>query len=61
VVTIVGNSGPAWVNTYTFAEDVLVIGAVEPDPGGEWATSNALIDDYAQSRYTVRLVLSRGR
>ena len=61
VVTIAGNSGPAWVNTYTFAEDVLVIGAVEPDPDGEWATSNALIDDYAQSRYTVRLVSDRER
>lgn len=56
VVTIAGNSGPAWVNTYTFAEDVLVIGALEPDPDSEWATSNALIDDYAQSRYTIRLV-----
>jgi hypothetical protein len=61
VVTIAGNSGPAWVNTYTFAEGVMVVGAVEYDPDGEWATSNALIDTLAQSHYTIRLVAYQDR
>ena len=56
VVTIAGNSGPAWVNTYTFAEGVIVVGAVERDLDGEWAACNSLIDTYAKSSYTVRLV-----
>jgi hypothetical protein len=56
VVTIAGNSGPAWVNTYTFAEGVMVVGAIEEDPDGEWATRNGLIDAYAQSSFEVRLV-----
>ena len=56
VVTIAGNSGPAWVNTYTFAEGVMVVGAIEQDPDGEWATRNGLIDAYAQSSFEVRLV-----
>ena len=56
VATIAGNSGPAWVNTYTFADGIMVVGAAEADPDGEWATSNALIDTVAPSRYAVRLV-----
>ncbi|MCB1182524.1 hypothetical protein KDM41_03750 [bacterium] len=56
VVTIAGNSGPRWVNTYTFARGVIVVGAAEPDADGEWATRNPLIDTWAQSRYAVRLV-----
>jgi hypothetical protein len=61
VATIAGNSGPAWVNTYTFADGVMVVGAAEEDPDGEWATSNALIDTVAQSRYPVRLVSLQDR
>ena len=61
VATIAGNSGPAWVNTYTFAEGVMVVGASEADPDGEWATCNALIDTVAPSRYPVRLVVDQDR
>lgn len=61
VVTIAGNSGRAWVNTYTFARDVMVVGAIEADPDGEWATSNSLITTRARSVYTVRLVTDADR
>jgi hypothetical protein len=61
VVTIAGNSGRAWVNTYTFAGGVIVVGAVERDLDGEWAASNSLIDVYAKSSYLVRLVGDRER
>lgn len=56
VVTIAGNAGPRWVNTYTFAEGVIVVGAAEPDEDREWAACNALIDTRAQSRFRVSLV-----
>lgn len=61
VVTIAGNSGPAWINTYTFAQGVMAVGASELDPDCEWATSNALIDTFAQSNYVIHLVSEHDR
>jgi len=61
VVTIAGNSGPRWVNTYTFARGVIVVGASESDPDREWAVCNPLITTRAQSRYAVKLVSETSR
>jgi len=61
VVTIAGNAGPRWVNTYSFAEGVIVVGAAEPDEDLVWAARNALIGMWNRSRFPVRLVSEADR
>jgi hypothetical protein len=56
VYTIAGNAGRGRINTYSLAEGVLTVGAVESDEDGTWIVRNAFVDLLARSTFPVRLV-----
>jgi hypothetical protein len=59
VYTIAGNAGRGRINTYSLAEGVLTVGAVESDEDGTWIVRNAFVDLLARSTFPVRLVMFR--
>jgi len=61
VVTIAGNAGIGWVNTYAFARGVVTVGGSESDTEGRWISRNELTDAVARSTYRVRLVCDPDR
>jgi len=48
------------VNTYSFADGVITVGAVEPGARGGWISHNALVTRVASSTFRVRLVRPGG-
>ncbi|ABC27274.1 hypothetical protein HCH_00362 [Hahella chejuensis KCTC 2396] len=56
VYTIAGNGGRGMVNTYSFADGVVTVGAVEEELG-DFIADNELVDTHDQAAYFFRLVL----
>ncbi|WLQ12734.1 hypothetical protein O5O45_23685 [Hahella aquimaris] len=56
VYTIAGNGGRGMVNTYSFADGVVTVGAVEEELG-DFIADNELVDTHEQAAYFFRLVL----
>lgn len=50
VFTIAGNGGPRMVNTYSFAEGVVTVGAAEPELQ-HFVSNNAFVDMYDKAAY----------
>ncbi|WP_245662953.1 hypothetical protein [Endozoicomonas arenosclerae] len=55
VYTIAGNGGTGMINTFSFAEDVVTVGAVESELK-YFVANNPFVDTYAQAAYEVTRV-----
>ncbi|GGO76820.1 hypothetical protein GCM10011348_04940 [Marinobacterium nitratireducens] len=55
VVTIAGNGGRGMVNTFSFAQGVVTVGALEPELG-DFVSDNALVDRHEQAAYFARRI-----
>lgn len=56
VYTIAGNSGSGMVNTYSFANGVITVGATEPDLD-RFVSNNVFVDTHAPAAYMSQSVL----
>ncbi len=50
VFTIAGNGGRGMVNTFSFAQGVITVGAIEPELQ-HFVANNAFVDEYASAAY----------
>ena len=55
VYTIAGNGGPGMVNTYSFADGVVTVGAVEADLE-KLVADNVFVDRHDRAAYLIRLM-----
>ncbi len=55
VYTIAGNGGPGMVNTYSFANGVITVGAVEPELR-RFVADNVFVDIHDHAAYLIRLI-----
>lgn len=55
VYTSAGNGGPGMVNTYSFADGVVTVGAVEAELRN-YVADNAFVDVHTQAAYLIRLI-----
>lgn len=52
IYTIAGNGGPGMVNTFSFADGVTTVGAIEPELAN-FVSDNPFVDLHAQAAYTI--------